>query len=482
MWVLLLYIITCLDDNKLSRIGTRVKLITEARKLYKLRNVISVRKMNFKEYRTYLAVFSCYIGATSIIFIIGFTSPTQKELINENILTYQTLPIFASISHLTRIIGLMATPILIQFGISIQTLTASSCIIGVTGYMLIILASSAVCVIGGVGLVGFYTGITVIYIFTYIAEVSLDNQRKIMSGGFGFCMRIGLLLVYSVGIWLPFRWLAVFGLSLICVFCILLMINPNSPVWYVQQGLDEKAKSTLLYLHGRDFDADSEIQKIKGNTMSNNISWIESIRALKDWKVIKPMVLMAVIAPLKELGGHEALVSFSSHILENQQAMDPKVASLFYPICSITGAIACILTMKYFKLRWFLITASIFQAISHISMAMYYLVSEHYLHCNTEYTQLCHNLAFWPILNIAIYAFSFAVGWGLVYFALVGIIFTVHRELFTAITDIITNFTSYIVIMIFFYLLHNIGGFFTFLIFSCNYIIAIIFVYFCLDV
>ena len=67
--------------------------------------------MNFKEYRTYLAVFSCYIGATSIIFIVGFPSPTQKELINKNIITFQTLPIFASISHLTRIIGLMTAPI-----------------------------------------------------------------------------------------------------------------------------------------------------------------------------------------------------------------------------------------------------------------------------------------------------------------------------------------------------------------------------------
>ena len=347
---------------------------------------------------------------------------------------------------------------------------------------MIILASSAVCVIGGVGLVGFYTGIAVIYIFTYIAEVSLDSQRKIMSGGFGFCMRIGLLMVYSLGIWLPYRWLAVFGLSLICVFCCLLMINPNSPVWYVQQGLDEKAKSTLLYLHGKDFDADSEIQKIKGNTLSNNISWIESVKVWKDWKVIKPMIMMAVIASLMNLGGHEALVSFSSHILENQQAMDPKVASLFYPICLIVGAIVYSSIQSYCKLKWIMITASIFQAISYISMAIYYLVSEHYLHCNTEYTQLCNNLAFWPILNIAIYAFSFAVGWGLVYYALVGIMFTVHRELFTAITDMISNFSAYIVVMIFFYLLHNIGGFSTFLIFSCNYIIAVIFVYFCLDV
>ena len=438
--------------------------------------------MNLKQTPKYFAAISCYIGSLTFGFILGFPSPTQKELLNEGILTYQTLPIFSSISHITRILGFIVTPILVQFGINLKIVATLSCIIGVTGYMLVIIGNSSVYVIAGIGLVGLSTGIIEIFILTYIAEVSLDNQRKIMCGWYGFGARIGLFLVYFVGIWLPYRWLAVFGLSLICVFGCLLVINPDSPVWYIQQGFYGKAKSTLLYLHGGDFDADSEIEKIKGNTLSNNISWIESIRALKEWKVLKPILIMVGIAFLKEFGGHEALVAYSSHILENQQAMDPKVASLFYPICLIAGASVCILIIKYFKLRWLLITASIFQAISHISMAIYYLVSEHYFHCNTEYTQLCHSLAFWPILNIAIYAFAFGLGWGLVYFALVGILFTVHREFSASISAIVANFAAYSVILIFFYLLLNIGGFITFLIFSVNYLIAIIYVFFFLKI
>ena len=413
--------------------------------------------MIFKQSLTYFAVISCYIGSLTIAFINGFPSPTQKELINENILDYQTLPMFASVSHITRIIGLMSAPILTQFGINLKMLTTLSCMLGVAGYMLVLVARSAVYVIAGVGLVGFYTGIVIVFIFTYIAEVSLDDQRKVASGGFGFSVRIGLLLVYFVGIWLTYRWLVVFGLSLTCLFCCLLVINPNSPVWYVQQGLEEKAKSTLLYLHGRDFDADSEIEKIKRNTLSSSLSWIESFRALKDWKVLKPIVLMAGVASLKELGGHEALVAYSSHILTSQQAIDPKVASLFYPLCLIVGAIVCILVQSYVRIKWLLITASIFQAISHISMAIYYLFSEHFLHCNAGYSQLCHNLAFWPILNIAIFSFSFGLGWGLVYYAMVGIVFTVHRELSAAITDMIVTLSSYFVILIFYYLLYNVG-------------------------
>ena len=432
--------------------------------------------------RTYLAVSTCYIGALTASFVFGFPSPTQKELLEKNILDYQTLPIFASISHLTRCMGLITAPLAIQCGINLKLLSILSGLIGVTGYLLIMLAESGIRVIIGISFEGFSSGIGIIFMNTYMAEITLDNQRKVLTGGIGFCIRIGVFVAYFAGIWLNFRWLAVIGIILTCVYCFMIVVSPLSPVWYVQHGLREKAKSTLFYLHGDHFDADSEIEKIKGKTLRRDIGWIETIRTFKDWKVLKPMLIMAVIASLKELGGHEAMVAFSSHILENQQAIDPKVASLFYPICLIAGSIVCIFILKYLKIKWLMITASFLQAISHISMAIYYLVSEHYLHCNTQYTQICHTLAFWPILNIALFAFSFALGWGLVFFAMMGVMFTVHRELFTAITCISSNLSSYVVVLIFFYLLHSIGGFITFLIFACNYIIAIVFVYFCLDI
>ena len=320
-------------------------------------------------------------------------------------------------------------------------------------------------------------GAIVLFMNTYAAEVALDHQKQLFGGGIGFSVRIGLFIAYFAGIWLNFRWLAVLGLILTCVFCFLVIINPVSPVWYIQHGMDERAKSILHYLHGKDFDTDSETERIKGKTLSRKTRWIEGIKALKHWSVSKPIVFMIGIAFLKEFGGHEGMVSFSSHILENQQAMDPKVASLFYPICLIIGAIVYFSIQNHLKLKWILIIASIFQAISHISMAVYYLVSEHFLHCNTEYTNLCHDLAFWPILNIAIYAFSFGFGWGLVYFALIGIVFTVHREIFTAICSVITNITNYIAVLLLYYLLTNIGGFATFLIFSVNYFIAIVYVF-----
>ena len=292
-----------------------------------------------------------------------------------------------------------------------------------------------------------YTGITTIFLITYIAEITVDDQRRVLSGAYGFCIRIGLFIAYLAGVWLPFRWLAALGLIQISIFCFLFILNPLSPVWYIRQGLDEKARKILIYLHGSDFDSDTQIQKLKTESINDTPNWIESFKSLKEWKVLKPTILMVIVASLKSLGGHEAMVSFSSHILENQQAMDPKLASLFYPIFLIAGAIVCIFLLNSCKQKWLLIVSSLLLACSHISMAAYYYVSDNYLHCKLLPSQICLSLSFWPIFNIALFAFSYSLGWGLVYFSLLGVMFTVHREFSTAITEMINNLASYLVVM-----------------------------------
>ena len=61
--------------------------------------------MNWREIPTYFSVAICYIGIFSAVFIVAYPSPTQKQLIEEGLLDYNSLPLFASINHLTRTLG-----------------------------------------------------------------------------------------------------------------------------------------------------------------------------------------------------------------------------------------------------------------------------------------------------------------------------------------------------------------------------------------
>ena len=432
--------------------------------------------MGLRDFPTYFAVTTCYIGALSVIFITGYTSPTLKQLEQEGILNYYTLPVYASIIHVTKIIGLIILPCLVQTNISTNVIVAVGSIVGAVGWILVIMAESPLILILGVGLVGLYSGLTSVFLITYVPEICLERQRRVLSGGLGFSDRIGIFLAYLFGIWLSFRWLALVGLGSVALFVCLMLLNPHSPVWLVRQGLQARAANTLRYLHGANFDADSEIQNIQSVEAGTSFSWRTSFSALKEFKVLKPIMLITSLTLFSALGGHAAMVSFSSHILESQQAINPKIASLFYPIFLILGGVVSIFALKCIKLKRLLIVASSFQALSHASMAIYFLVSEHYLHCVSHYSQLCRSLSFWPICNIALYAFNFALGFGAVIFSLKAIMFTSHREISSAISEVAANLATIAVVYCFYFLLGSIGGFWTFLIFSSIHLISVVFI------
>ena len=426
-------------------------------------------------YQVIFVAITCYIGGYSAIFIIGYPSPTQKQLLQENILNYYTLPIFPSIIHIGKIIGLIIFPCLVQTNVSINVIVVVNCIIGAVGWVLIIMADSPIKLICGVCLMGLYSGITNMFINTYIPEISLDVQRRLLATGIGFSYRTGLFIAYFAGILLSFRWLAVVGLSFVVLFAMLILFIPHSPVWFVRMGLNRWAENSLLHLHGNNFDAGNEIQKIQSVNASAQMNWKDSLKALGDLKVLKPIILVTTLAIFKEVGGHSAMVSFSSQILENQHGIDPKVGSLFYPIFLIFGSILCICILSYCKLKWLLIFASSIQAFSVFSMAIYYLVSEQYIDCKNGLTLQCQMISFWLVCNIAVYAFAQTLGLSSIVYTLMGIMYTSHREISSSITEIVTNITSYVVIISFYFLLNVIGGFWTFLILGIIHLIAVAF-------
>ena len=435
-----------------------------------------------KEIPTYFAALTCYISILGFAYVLGYASPTQGQLIQEKIVSEETFSIFASISTLGSCLGIAGTFFGVQYKFNSNVIVMLSCLIGGIGWLIIANANSAMVIISGMFFVGVFGGCATVFSKLYISEISLSSQRRVLGGIGGFCFRTGILVVYALGIYLPFRWLAVVGLFIIFIFALSLSINPKSPEWYVSQGLDEQAKETLFYLHGEDFDADSESQNIRNNLANKQFTWIDSFNALRKWKVVKPILLMVACTWFKVFGGHEAMVSFSSHILQNQQGMKPELASLFYPIFLTAGAIFSMIILKYFKLKWQIIVGNIFQTLSHLSMAIYYFISDNYLHCMRESSLICQTISFWPILNIGLNAFAFSMGWGLIYFSLIAILYVSYKEIAIPITSLICNASIFIVINVFYILMNTIGGFGTFLCLAMVNLTSVFFVYFSLNI
>ena len=434
-----------------------------------------------RELPSFLVATSCYIAIILLSWGSAFPAPTSQELLNTGLLNKKNFAIFASISH----IAALAPFLLIVFFVKkpeIKILVVIGSALGTVAWYLIASADSAAYLIVAMTLIGIQNGLILTCLPGYLSEIVLDNRKTFYNAVLGFMFRIGVLLVYLMGIWVSFRWLAIIALVLELILVLIMLTNPYSPAWLVQKNLSRRAKGTLLYLHGEGFDADQEIENIKGRMVGNRENWCDALKALREWKYLKTILIVSVLVIFKEAGGHEAMVTFSSHILEVQTSLQPRVAALCYPISLIIGGLTSISIVNHCNLKVLLMLTTLFQALSHLSMSVYFFVSVNYFHCVTApHNHICTSLAFWPIANIAFYAFSFSLGWGTIIFIIFGRMFTAYQEISFIIIVVVTGISSYVTVVAFFFMFQFAGGLFAFLPLFFVLIAATLFQYLFLD-
>ena len=156
---------------------------------------------------------------------------------------------------------------------------------------------------------------------------------------------LGMVLVFTLGKWLTWRWLA--GVS--CVFPILSMILlpavPESPSWLVTQGRCKEAKKALTWLRGDDYDITEEYKKLETSykiTQSKKVpeeinTWGTVVIKTKDFvvklgrpDVWKPVLLMLLLTLLQQFAGVATISYYAITIFGDGKRLDKYSATIIY--------------------------------------------------------------------------------------------------------------------------------------------------------
>uniref|UniRef100_A0A8C6WRD6 Solute carrier family 2 member 6 n=1 Tax=Neogobius melanostomus TaxID=47308 RepID=A0A8C6WRD6_9GOBI len=219
--------------------------------------------------RLFLAVFSAVLGNFSFGYSMVYPSPV--------------LPVLQGPDADPRL--KMDTPEAALFG-SIYTLGAAAGGLGamlfndvlgrkmsimlsaVPSYMLMGGASNRSMLYVGRFLTGLAGGMTSASIPVYISEISHKRVR----GALGSCPQItsvaGALTLYALGLWVPWRWLAIAGGVPALLMVTLLCCMPSSPRRLLSLGREEKAEQALRWLRGPDYDVNPESIEYQEMTFS----------------------------------------------------------------------------------------------------------------------------------------------------------------------------------------------------------------------
>ena len=410
-----------------------------------------------KPIRVFHACMITTLGFNSLSFMNTYTSPIEDELLERGVLTVNTYPIFVSILNTGGLIGsLIAGPISEWLGIKTSLILFSQ--LGTLGAMLLVVAHDGVSMIVARFLIGFYSSMCLTVIPVYNAEVSPESLKRSYGGILGLSMRFGMLLSYSLGIWLGYRWLAVVYMLMVVFMNLNLVFLPESPKWLRNKGWTEKADLASEYFYDSPQESAPLISNETGNQpgiQSENKTYVTSVDLSENtsisrstsvsqntillhhssintrlsekissyfvWPVIRPLLVCCSIQAFKAYSGHQYLLAYSAHTLDNAVSINPRIAALFYAIFLLTGSVLSLWVINRVHWKKLLLVTTFAQVIVNALMSLTLFLSIRVLECtNIQGSIFCHVLQFSPIPLVGIFGFTFSMGWGAIGWMLYG--------------------------------------------------------------
>lgn len=172
------------------------------------------------------------------------------------------------------------------------------------------------------GGIGFANGLYYPIISVYVSETVHKSLRNAIGCLPSMFLAMGMLSSYMTGYFFHWRTCALIATFIPTLCVISMLLCPESPYWLVEQGLDSKAKKSLAFFRGKDYE--SELQdilflhkrKLASNRNVANSSFWKSCATLKTKSFLQPFSCVGTLYGICQFGGIPILILFMPGIFE----------------------------------------------------------------------------------------------------------------------------------------------------------------------
>ncbi|XP_068925350.1 solute carrier family 2, facilitated glucose transporter member 6 isoform X3 [Petaurus breviceps papuanus] len=277
-----------------------------------------------KNKRLFLATFAAVLGNFSFGYALVYTSPVIPALERSPNPALQMNKTesswFGSVFTLGAAAGGLSAMVLNDL-LGRKLSIMFSAVPSVIGYALMAGAQGLWMLLLGRILTGFAGGLTAACIPVYVSEISHPGVRGALGATPQIMAVFGSLLLYALGLKMPWRWLAVAGEVPVFIMMVLLCFMPNSPRFLLSQGKEEEALKALAWLRGNDTDFQREFQQIQNSVQkqSSRLSWTE----LRDPFIYKPIAIAVLMRFLQQLTGVTPILVYLQSIFHSTAVLLP---------------------------------------------------------------------------------------------------------------------------------------------------------------
>lgn len=273
---------------------------------------------------------------------------------------------------------------------------------------------------------------------------------------------VGILLAYTMGIWLPWDALSFFSALFPAALFLFMLLLPESPTWLYSVGRDEEASAVALWLF-KDYQREIEGGRFRYRTeeTSENIDDKNfhknhtSFRDL-DFKAIwRPLRITTFLLLLQQLTGSNVVIFYTVTIFQaTKTGIDVNVTTIVVGVAQLIANIFSIFIVEHLKRKPLLYFSGVVSAGAISGLGLYfYLLRRGY----------AKGLEYLPVFSLCVLVFGYACGYGTVSNEIMAEVFPQkYRRVFGCCIVVINYLLMFAILMSFPYLVTSVHEEFVF--------------------
>ena len=419
-----------------------------------------------------LVVACAYLGPLSFGYSIGYSSPAIPQLEKISMLDSVMSGWFGSLLTVGGMIGGPVAGWLVEkFGR--KWTIGSSAVPFILGWLCILSADTVRGLLMGRFLCGLASGMTMVCVPVYIAEVSTSAVRGMLGSGVQLVITVGILAAYVAGLYSDWWHMAAYALiPAILSFAVVTFI-PETPHFLLMNEQKSEAAKALTQLRSKYTDVQLECRDIEdGMEVKESFSWSEFKRP----ELSKPLIIALMIMVFQQLSGINCVMFYTVSIFKDAGLSETEsglansnVATVIIGAVQVMATLVACYLMDRLGRRKLLMTAGCLMCLSCFVFGIYYNMQS--AAAGSQSGQLA-------IICLVVYIVGFSLGWGPIPALIIAEIFPSRAR---GRASSIANFTNWLCAFIvtkeFVYLQEVLGPALTFWLFAFSCMASVLYVW-----
>lgn len=272
-------------------------------------------------------------------------------------------------------------------------------------WLLLLCVDSPLLLVLGRLLAGVAFGILSVVAGMYVSEIASPSVRGTLGAFFQLQITVGLLVGGLTGKLADPAHIAYAAMPLPVVFFGLIWFMPESPVFLLSRGQSERARASLQWLRGDQYDVAQEVASIRHSIMESQQSKASAKDLFTSRVATKGLVVALGLMGAQQLSGVNAVIFYTSKIFEKAgSTMSASDCSIVVFVVQVLATFLSMLLADRAGRRVLLLLSSSVLTVCLAMLAVYYHIqgSGHDM----------NGVTWLPLATVAVFFVMFSLGLG----------------------------------------------------------------------